>query len=53
MDDLELLEADDDYYAFLNLPRDVSESVTCNFTNYFVVSQCILKFSISRFTGLV
>lgn len=24
MDDVELLEVDDDYYAFLNLPRDVS-----------------------------
>lgn len=24
MDDAELLEVDDDYYAFLNLPRDVS-----------------------------
>lgn len=26
MDDVELLEVDDDYYAFLNLPRDVSIS---------------------------
>lgn len=24
IDDAELLEVDDDYYAFLNLPRDVS-----------------------------
>lgn len=24
IDDVDLLEVDDDYYAFLNLPRDVS-----------------------------
>lgn len=24
MDDIEIVETDDDYYAFLNLPRDVS-----------------------------
>jgi hypothetical protein len=27
MDDVEVLEADDDYYAFLNLPRNVSLSI--------------------------
>lgn len=26
MDDLEIVENDDDYYAFLNLPRDVSNN---------------------------
>lgn len=35
MDDVEDIETDDDYYAFLNLPRDVSWLNICNFINYF------------------
>lgn len=32
MDDLELLEVEDDYYAFLNVPRDVSNSSNRHFS---------------------
>lgn len=32
MDDPEILEVEDDYYAFLNIPRDVS----VQFSSYFI-----------------
>lgn len=36
MDDIEIVDADDDYYAYLNLPRDVS----FNFHFIFFVLFC-------------
>lgn len=48
MDDVEALEVDDDYYAFLNLSRDVSFAITLllwlfftfrNSSKYFVLRQ--------------
>lgn len=35
MDDIEIVETDDDYYAYLNLPRDVSFTITVYFTELF------------------
>lgn len=35
MDDAEILEVDDDYYAFLNLPRDVRSTWVQSLINFF------------------
>lgn len=45
MDDAELLEVDDDYYAFLNLPRDVSMPVESFVADNFMFHNPPLDFT--------
>lgn len=44
MDDAELLEVDDDYYAFLNLPRDVSSAFNLLLARFFTFHNSTPRF---------
>lgn len=48
MDDVESLEVDDDYYAFLNLSREVSVEFESSLVNFSHVSQSATLISYFR-----